>query len=230
VCVLAHVFEGAGLTTLTLAMVREHAERVKPPRALFVPFPFGYALGKPNDPQLQHRVIGAAIDLLQREQGPVLEDFPEEEAPEPLPQASGVQGMVTATKDPADEVTTLRAFYERWVEDHNGRTAVGLCGIPQRRWRGVIRFLEAYSRGQDADMKERPAGMPVPQFIRYCVDDLKAFCYEARMAQRPTVSETDLHQWFWSETAIGQLVRSVAQRMNAGDDPALKYFAYGLAR
>jgi hypothetical protein len=231
VCVLARVFEESGLTTVTLAMVREHAEKVKPPRALFVPFPFGYALGKPNDPQLQHRVIGAAIDLLPREQGPVLADFPEEGVSESLLQASGVQEIATAVaQDPADEVTTLRAFYERWVEDHNGRTAVGLCGIPQRRWRGVIRFLEAYSRGEDADMKERPAGVPVPQFIRYCVDDLKAFCYEARMAQRPRVSETDLHQWFWGETAIGQLIRSVAQCMNAADDPALKYFAYGLAR
>jgi len=144
VCVLARVFEAAGITTLTIAMVREHAEKGRAPRVLFVPFPFGYALGKPNDPQLQHRVIGAAIDLLQRDPGPVLEDFPEEEAPEALVQASGVQQMAAeATQDPADEVTTLRAFYERWLDDHNGRTAVGLCGIPQRRWRGVVRFLES---------------------------------------------------------------------------------------
>ncbi len=230
-CVLARIFEEAGLTTLTIAMVREHAEKVKPPRALFVPFPFGYALGKPNDPQLQHRVIGAAIDLLQREQGPVLEDFPEEEAPEPLVQASGVHGITAAAEqDPADEVTVLRAFYERWVEDHHGRTAVGLCGIPQRRWRGVIRFLEAYSRGEDADLKERPTHVPAPQFIRYCIDDLKAFYYEARMAQRPNLTEVELHQWFWGETAVGQLIRAVAQRMTATDDPAQKYFAYGLAR
>ena len=230
-CVLARVFEEADLTTLTIAMVREHAEKVKAPRVLFVPFPFGYALGKPNDPQLQHRVIGAAIDLLQRQQGPVLEDFPEEEAPEALVQASGVQQTAAeAARDPADEVTALRAFYERWLEDHNGRTAVGLCGIPQRRWRGVVRFLESYGRGEDADMKERPAHVPVPQFIRYCVDDLKAFYYEARMAQRPNVSEPELHHWFWGETAVAQLIRAVAQRMTATDDPALKYFAYGLAR
>jgi hypothetical protein len=231
VCVLARVFEEAGLTTLTIAMVREHAEKVKAPRALFVPFPFGYALGKPNDPQLQHRVIGAAIGLLQHERGPVLEDFPEEEAPEALVQASGVpRADAGAARDPADEVTALRAFYERWLEDHNGRTAVGLCGIPQRRWRGVVRFLEACSRGEDADMQERPANVPVPQFIRYCVDDLKAFYYEARMAQRPNVSEPELHRWFWGETAVAQLIRAVAQRMTATDDPALKYFAYGLAR
>jgi hypothetical protein len=231
VCVLARVFEEAGLTTLTLAMVREHAEKVKPPRALFVPFPFGYALGKPNDPALQHRVIGSAIALLQRGQGPVLEDFPEEEVPGQLVQASGVERAgAEEEQDPADEVTTMRAFYERWLEEHAGRTAVGLCGIPQRRWRGVVRFLQSYSRGEAADMSERPADMPVAQFVRYCVDDLKAFYYEARMAQRPHISEADLHRWFWGETAAGHLIRTVAQRMAATDDPALKYFAYGLAR
>ena len=230
-CVLARVFEEAQLTTLTIAMVREHAEKVKAPRALFVPFPFGYALGKPNDPALQHRVIAAAFDLLPREQGPVLGDFPEEETPQMLPQASGVR-LVEAEvmRDPADEVTALRAFYERWVEDHHGRTAVGLCGIPQRRWRGMIRFLEAYSRGETADMPERPAEVSLPQFLRYCVDDLKAFFYEARMAQRPNVSEPDLHKWFWGETATGQLVRTIADRMKTSDDPTLKYMAYGLAR
>ena len=230
-CVLARVLEEAGITTLTIAMVREHAEKVKAPRVLFVPFPFGYALGKPDDPQLQHRVIGAAIDLLQREQGPVLDDFPEEETPEALVQASGVPyDPHEARQDPADEVTMIRAFYERWLEDHNGRTAVGLCGISQRRWRGVVRFLESYSRGEEADMKERPADVPVPQFIRYCVDDLKAFYYEARMIQRPNVSEAEIHRWFWGETAVAQLIRAVAQRMTASDDPALVYFAYGLAR
>jgi hypothetical protein len=135
-----------------------------------------------------------------------------------------------AKQDPADEVTTVRAFYERWLEDHNGRTAVGLCGVPQRRWRGVIRFLESYSRGEAADMQERPADVPVPQFIRYCVDDLKAFYYEARMAQRPTASESEIHRWFWGETAVAQLIRAVAQRMTASEDAALKYFAYGLSR
>jgi hypothetical protein len=79
-------------------------------------------------------------------------------------------------------------------------------------------------------MKERPQDMPLPQFIRYCVDDLKAFYYEARMAQRPHVAETELHRWFWGETAVGRLVRAVAQRMSVTDDPTLKYFAYGLAR
>ena len=230
-CVLGRVFEAAGLSTVGLTMVREHADKVKPPRALCVPFPFGFALGKPNDSQLQHRVIAAALDLLQQPCGPVLVDLPEEEGTAPLLQASAVARRDgTTEKSAADEVTALRAFYERWLEEHDGRTAVGLCGVPQRRWRGVIRFLEAYARGEEVDLQERPAGVSQPQFIRYCVDDLKAFYYEARMMQRPDASETDLHAWFWGDTAAGRLMASVAQRMTATEDPTLKAIAYGIAR
>ena len=228
---LARVFEAAGLSTISLVMVREHTVKVKPPRALFVPFPFGYALGKPNAPQLQHRVLAAAFALLQQLSGPVLVDFPEEEAPTPLLQASSVrQHESQAEWDAADEVTMLRAFYERWVQEHDGRTAVGLSGIPQRRWRGVVRFLEAYAQGEQAELKDRPAAITEPQFIRYCVDDLKAFYYEARMTQKPEATDTDLHAWFWGETAMGRLLPAVARRLNASDDPTLKAIAYGIAR
>ena len=228
---LARVFEAAGLVTVSLAMVREHVEKVKPPRALFVPYPFGFALGKPNDPELQHRVIAAALELVEKPQGPVLADFPEDEIPDNLPQSSGVaRSSAREMTDAADEIAGLRSFYERWVDEHDGRTAVGLSGVPQRRWRGLVRFLEAYTRGEDVDMKERPANVSLPQFIRYCVDDLKAFYYEARMAQKPSTREPDLHTWFWGETVIGQLIPAVGEHMQASDHPAAKAVAFGLAR
>ena len=230
--VLARVFEEHGLATTAIAMVREHAARVKPPRALFVPFFFGFALGKPNDADHQHQVLRAAFDLLQAPTGPVLADFPDDSAPTQLPQAS----QVTAEADQAarsadDEVTALRAFYERWLDHNGGRTAVGLCGIPQRRFRGVVRFLEACAQGDDAaDLPERPAGVSKPQFIRYCADDLKAFYYEARMEQQPGADEDALHRWFWGSTAAGQLIADLATTLNESDDANLKAIAYGLAR
>ena len=227
---LSRVFEEAGLSTVGISLVREHTARVRPPRALFVPFPFGFALGRPGDVDLQHRVLAAAFALLERSAGPALEDFPEEEAPTPLPQASSLALDPAPAIDPADELSALRPFYERWVAAHGGRTAVGLTGIPQRRWRGVIRALEGYARGEDADLPERPADVPLPQFIRYCVDDLKAFYYEARMEQRGDLAEAELHTWFWTETALGRLVPQVGARMGALDDLAAKAIAYGIAR
>ena len=232
--VLARVFEEAGLTTVAIALVREHAERVRPPRALWVPFYFGYTMGKPDDPNFQHQVLAAALDTLNAESGPVLTDYPEAAGPIGLPQASEVAASANgdADKPPLDaagEITALRGYYERWQEQR-GRTAVGVTGIPQRRFRGIIRFLEAYAESDEADMDERPADVSVPQFVRYCADDLKAFCYEARMAQRPGDSETDIHTWFWGETAVGSLIDSITQRLNATGDARLQATAYGLSR
>lgn len=231
--VLARVFESAGLTTVAVALVREHAERVRPPRALWVPFYFGYALGKPDDPDFQHHVIAAMLATLEAKAGPVLADYPEEAGPIGMPQASEVaaepNGSAAKPLDAAGEITALRGYYERWQEQR-GRTAVGITGIPQRRFRGIIRFLEAYAESDAADMDERSADISVPQFARYCADDLKAFCYEARMAQRPNDSEMDIHRWFWGETAVGALIDRITQRLNATGDARLQATAYGLSR
>ena len=235
--VLARVLEEHGIATTTIAMVREHAEKVKPPRALFVPFFFGFALGKPNEPDYQHQVLSAAFGLLKETEGPVLADFPDDSAPTVMPQASQVKADQVRTesgqpaRSAADEVTALRTFYERWVDNNGGRTAVGLCGIPQRRFRGVVRFLEACAQGDgEADMTERPENVSRAQFIRYCSDDLKAFYYEARMEQNKEADEEALHRWFWGSTAAGKLIADVAATLNESDDANLKAIAYGLAR
>lgn len=229
--VLARVFEEAGLPTVTIALIREHAEKVKPPRALFVPFPYGYPLGKPNDVQFQNRVLASAFAMLERKEGPVLDDFPQEAGPSQLPQASAVQATADPIKgDPANEVTALRPFYERWVERGNGRTAVGLSGIPQRRFRGMIRLMQGYARGEEVDIKDRPDDVSLPQYVRYCVDDLKAFFYEARMNQRPEATEPELHNWFWGETVAGRLVTDIAQHMVDTGDEGLARIANGIAR
>ena len=60
---LARVLEATELSTIQITLVREHTEKVKPPRALFGPFPYGLALGKPNDPEFQHRVLAQAFGL-----------------------------------------------------------------------------------------------------------------------------------------------------------------------
>ena len=228
---MARCFEEAGISTTGIVFVKEHADRVKPPRMLWVPYFFGNTLGKANDPELQHRVLRAALDLLDYETGPVLEEFPDDSVPELLLQASEAASSDQKRElNPADELTSLRPYYERWVAQHDGRTSVGLSGVPQRRFRGVVRFLEAYADGQDRDIESRPEGAPLAQYIRFCVDDLKAFYYEARMEQRPSEDGDQLHEWFWSETALAKLVVRVAERMEASDDPLTKSIPYGLAR
>jgi hypothetical protein len=232
--VLARALEEEGLSTVSIVLIRDHAERAKPPRALFAPFPLGFALGKPNDPPFQHRVLAAAFSLLEAERGPVLVDFDEEsDAPVEVLAASRVEpdrATIAAAGDPADEVTQLRGYYERWLEENDGRTMVGLTGVPQRRWRGLIRFLEAVAAGEEATYRDRPPDVPLARFLRYAADDLKAFYFEARMARRPDQRDNDLHRWFWSETAMGRLLVRVSERMAASEDAELVQHARHVSR
>ena len=142
---LARVFETAGLVTVILAMVREHVEKVKPPRALFVPYPFGFALGKPNDAGLQHRIIAAALELIEKPQGPILADFPDDEIGDNLPQSSGVtrSGSREQGLTPPMRSQGCDRIYERWVDEHDGRSA----GRPERRSAAPLARPGAFSRG-----------------------------------------------------------------------------------
>lgn len=219
------------MTTTGIVLIEEHAQRVKPPRMLAVPFFFGNALGEADDPAYQHRVLQHTFDLLDRDQGPVLEQLPSDMIPDILMQGSETTNASEEKGlNAADEVTAMRAYYEQWVKAHGGRTSVGLSTIPQRRFRGVVRFIEGYVRGEVSDMKERPADFTVPQFIRYCVDDIKAFYYEARMVQRPDGADREIHDWFWSETAMGSLLMALSQRMREDQDNEVQAVAYGIAR
>lgn len=230
---IARVLEASGLPTTSISLVREHTEKLKVPRALFVPFPFGHPFGRPNDPALQHRVLRAALDLFAEPGCPVLRDFPDDELAEDGPpaaiQASQVEAAPPA-EDAAAETTRMRHLYEQWLA-REGRTAVGLTRIPPQRFRGVIRFLEAFAAGEEgADVRERPAEIPLPLFIRYCADDLKAMYFEARLVEQPGTTGEAFARWFWGETATGQLIRRVKERLDAADDPAMKAAAYGIAR
>jgi hypothetical protein len=65
VSLVAAELERRGIATVALQLLREVAERVRPPRALFVPFPHGYPLDKARDPARQMAVLEAALRMLE---------------------------------------------------------------------------------------------------------------------------------------------------------------------
>jgi len=81
VCLLQAAIERAGITTVSISLLREVTSVIRPPRSLFTPFPMGYPLGEPNNAPLQHRIITAALDLLERDDVPVLVNFVSDAAP-----------------------------------------------------------------------------------------------------------------------------------------------------
>jgi hypothetical protein len=77
VSLVAAELERQGISTVVLQLLRVATERVRPPRALLVPFRHGYPLDQPNDPARQHAVIEAALKLLEDPAlpPPVLREF-----------------------------------------------------------------------------------------------------------------------------------------------------------
>jgi hypothetical protein len=57
VSLIAAELERRGIATVVLQLLREAVEKVRPPRALFVPFRHGFPLDKPGDPARQAAVL-----------------------------------------------------------------------------------------------------------------------------------------------------------------------------
>lgn len=72
---IQRAIEYAGITTVSISLLREITEKIRPPRALFVPYALGYPLGEPDNPVLQTRIMRAAFALLPRTDVAVLEIF-----------------------------------------------------------------------------------------------------------------------------------------------------------
>jgi hypothetical protein len=228
--VVARRLEEAGLVTTSISLVREHTEKLKPPRALWVPFPFGLPLGHPDDVAEQRAVLDAALALLDEPEVPVLRDFGGDLAPGETGtsiQASAVEPADVAL-DLADEVTMMRRWWEQW-NDRAGRTAVGVSGVAPVKFRGVVRFLEAYVKGEPRHLPER-GDVALPLFVRYCVDDLRVLYLEARLVMKPNEPPAEVQRWFWGETALGSFLRNLRDVMNASDDELTRACAYGIAR
>jgi len=77
VSLVAAELERRGIATVAIQLLRDVAQRVGPPRALFVPFRHGYPLDAPSQPARQHAVIEAALRLLELSESkpPLLVDF-----------------------------------------------------------------------------------------------------------------------------------------------------------
>lgn len=56
-------------------MLAKITEKIRPPRALAVPYPLGFPLGEANNPELQTEILRQLLALLERNDVPVLEEF-----------------------------------------------------------------------------------------------------------------------------------------------------------
>ena len=212
-------------------MVEEHAKKIKPPRILSVPFNFGNTLGEVNNPSYQHEILARTFDLLERSEGPVLEVF-ETDAVERvvLSRAEAKRESITDKKELFAELLGLKTNYEKGLKANKGRTAVGLSTIGTDLFPDIMEFLQQYSTGELEDSTLRPSQFSIGHFVRYCVDDLKSYYLESRIATKPQATMNELYEWLWSDTSFGDLLGDLATFMNNSDDKEVKAIAYGVAR
>lgn len=219
------MLEQAGFATVALALVRAQAEKVRPPRALWTSAVLGRPLGEPEDAAFQHRMLRAALALLERSDGPaILEDFPED--PPGLHDAPGWQPPAIPPWDPpatpadwaAGLETELAALRPHWetARRRRGRTTVGLSFQPPEAWPD---FLERALAG----MKETVPPLDTPALAqRFLCDDIKAFYGEAAQAVDPAPSPRQLDAWFWRQTLAGALLVALRGVAMASDNNALR--------
>lgn len=69
------IIEERGIPTASITLLEGITRKIRPPRALAVPYPLGFPLGEPGNPGLQTSILRALLALVSRTDLPVLENF-----------------------------------------------------------------------------------------------------------------------------------------------------------
>lgn len=223
---MAHMLEERGLPTTALALVLPQVQNTRPPRALMTPFMLGRPLGEPSDAEFQRRVLLQALNLLEREDGPViLEHFPDDNPSRldrpgwvpavtlpPLGQYNGGAEWEAAFRA---ELGLVLPVWERF-RARFGRTTVGLAGQPPEAWPGFAAAV------LDGALPTVPSHDTSALAMRFLADDLKALYGEAVQADGGPPSARQIDQWFWYATVAGQLLIALRRVAMESDNNALK--------
>ena len=213
---LAHYIEKEGVPTTQISLVRLHTRKIRPPRALWVPFELGRPLGAPGDPQFQIRVLRSVLDLFNRYAGPVvLEDFPDDvtiklngsrdqdgrycpvNLSNPLA-ISSTEGKFRFAL--SEEVKLLTPWFD-FSYNQNKRTTVGLSGLSMAQ---IGELLNDILEGKIARyINDQPSFFDK---LRFSIEDLKAFYRESAVIQPGKNTGHDINNWFYGETVAGRVL------------------------
>lgn len=240
-CALSHYIERGSegrVATTGVSLIREHAEGMKPPRSLFVPFPLGRPLGSPDQPDFQRDVLRSALQLLESSTETTIADYPHD-AP-----TSGDDpwacAVALAAPEPANETEALR---DQLVEEirqlapwhaeslkRRGRTTVGISGASIEQIEELATLLADFATGAEPTDGEIDWNHPMPVRLKFASDDLRAFYHESATAQ-PGASyptDADLNDWLFNRTLLGTVLRQIVGRMRESEDRRVAGLVIGM--
>jgi len=230
---LAHIFEQQGLSTVMVGLIPQHVARMRPPRALVVPFELGRPFGAPNQPALQSEVLEATLDLLQQASSPPFVAEFDTAIEVPTSEEQDSEGWACPISLPApemaldpteqllEEVRLLQPWYDRGRRDR-GHSAVGASGLEIRE---IVRWLATLAG--DVTMPSEDPGRDGNFALRLklAVEDLKAFYLEAATAQPGPTSSKAAFDWFWKSTLAAELLRRLRDALSQDEDPLVRLYA-----
>ncbi len=189
-----------------------------------VPFELGRPFGAANQPDFQRRVLLTALRLLERTDGPILEDFPDEPPAStddegwacPVDFSSGA----TADDPIKNEMVLLSPWYEEARRKAGGRRLDGLTNLPRE---SLLDFLRAFR--DDAATESALPGVPAVRAVKLASDDLKHFYYQAALAKPGSIRDVQLADWFFGETRMGNLFLQIKARYAQSDNEVLQRLA-----
>ncbi|UCE51829.1 MAG: hypothetical protein JSV31_21580 [Desulfobacterales bacterium] len=115
------------------------------------------------------------------------------------------------------EVTELRSWYELALKQR-GRTTVGLSGLDMET---IVDFNGAFFDG----ISPNPPKDLSPAFtLNFAVDDLKAYYYDAVVAQpgNKAPDSAVLDNRFWQDTAASKILFEIKENCLKSDDKMLQ--------
>lgn len=226
---LGHYLEREGLATTQISLIREHSQKIKPPRALWVPFELGRPLGVPDDPAFQHQVLRAALKLLEAPSGPVLVDFPSEAPPsakasEPeacplvLPQQQpDLETMAGLRRAFLQEVSQMGVWH-RQAAERRGRTTYGVSGLEPLE---AAKLLATVLAGETPPNPREDLSLAA--LLKLAVEDLKAF-YQEAVTARPggPQDSAGLNDWLFGQCVAGRVFLGLREVMEQSPDPEIR--------
>lgn len=190
-----------------------------------MPFDLGRPLGAPNDAAFQTRVVVAALKLLEKQEAPIIEDYPDD-VPEGSPELegwacpvdlSGEEAELTGTEklvaDFKSEFTKLGTWYDQSLKNR-GRTTANTSGV---NIDDLPDFISAFLSG---DLPDNPReDVPLSFTLKLAAEDLKAYYFESVTAQPgETPGAETLADWFWGDTIAGATLLTIKNKCASSDD------------
>ncbi len=182
----------------------------------------------PDNTAFQKRVLVALLRLLEAPEGPILEDFPEDEpenneitklaCPENFSQ-NFIKYEETDAIQAAfrREMTAIRSWYDMGVARRN-RTTVGVSGVNLDI---LGDFIYTFVEGEEP---VNPRGdIPLVYTLKLAVEDLKSYYVEGITSQpeQADASSQVLKDWFWDNTVAGKVLLMLKKVCEVSEDKTM---------